>query len=78
MEETTALRGALRGAFGVGIGVDVDAVRGALQEARVLHGPAHDVDFDGTVREAVEIVHPLEPYISTKGKKHDELTIVST
>lgn len=68
MEETTAFRSALRGAFSVGVGVDVDAVRGALEETRVLHGPAHDVDFDGAVREAVEIVHPLEPYISTKGK----------
>lgn len=53
MEKAATGGRTLRRAFRVRVRVDVNAFRGALQEPRVLDGPAHDVDVDRVVREAV-------------------------
>lgn len=63
VEEAAARLGTLRDALAVGVGVDLDAVGGALEEALVLDGPADDVDLDVLKGEVVVAVQPLEPLL---------------
>lgn len=61
VEETTAFRGAFRGALGVGGCVNVNVVRGALKKVRIRDSPPYNIDIDGAVWEVVIPIDPLEP-----------------
>jgi hypothetical protein len=63
VEETTTLGGALGGTFAVGVCVDINARRRALEEVLVTNSPTYNIDLDVGVREVVEAVQPLEPFL---------------
>jgi hypothetical protein len=49
--------------IGIEASVDIKAVGRALEQALVLDSPAHDVDLDVFVGEAVIAIEPLEPLL---------------
>lgn len=73
VEEAAARLGALRDALAVDVGVDVEALGGALEQGLVLDGPAYDVDADVVVGEPVVAVQVAEPLLVLLVDGHGDL-----